>query len=268
MRCAPPSDDPSTMEQLVLIERDAARRTTTLTLNRPARRNALNLPLLDAFKSTLEAVAHDHGTRVLVIRGAGTIFCSGMDLADTASEPIKAVEAIRDVFLAIAGSPQVTIALVQGAAVAGGGGLAAACDFVVMADDAKIGFPEVKRGLVAALVAALLRRQMREHDLRELLLVGELIPAVRAEKIGLAHRVVLATELATTAHNIARSICEGGPGAIAETKSLLGRLANRSLADDFNIALETHSRTRDANEAREGSRAYLEKRKPSWCDHP
>jgi methylglutaconyl-CoA hydratase len=256
------------MEQLVLIERDAARRITTLTLNRPARRNALNLPLLDAFKSTLEALAHDHGTRVLVIRGAGTVFCSGMDLAETASEPIKAVEMIRDVFLAIAGSRMVTIALVQGAAVAGGGGLAAACDFTVMADDAKIGFPEVRRGLVAALVAALLRRQLREHDLRELLLLGELIPAVRAEKIGLAHRVVLAQELAATAQNIARGICEGGPGAVAETKALLGRLAGRSLGEDFAIALETHARTRDAEEAREGARAFVEKRKPSWCDKP
>jgi methylglutaconyl-CoA hydratase len=256
------------MEQLVLIERDATRRTTTLTLNRPARRNALNLPLLEAFKATLEAVAHDHGTRVLVIRGAGPVFCSGMDLADTAAEPIKAVELVRDVFLAIAGSPLVTIALVHGAAVAGGGGLAAACDFTVMADDAKIGFPEVKRGLVAALVAALLRRQMREHDLRELLLIGELIPAVRAEKIGLAHRVVVATELTTTAQNLARAICEGGPGAVAETKALLGRLAARPLAEDFAIALETHSRTRDSEEAREGSRAFVEKRKPSWSEKP
>jgi methylglutaconyl-CoA hydratase len=256
------------MEQLVLIERDAARRTMTLTLNRPARRNALNLPLLDAIKSALEATAHDHANRVLILRGAGLVFCSGMDLAETAAEPIKAVEAIRDVFLAIANSRLVTIALVQGAAIAGGGGLAAACDFVVMADDAKIGFPEVKRGLVAALVAALLRRQMREHDLRELLLVGELIPAVRAEKIGLAHRVVLAAELVTAAQSIARGVCEGGPGAIAETKALLGRLAARPLAEDFAIALETHSRTRDADEAREGSRAYLEKRKPSWCEHP
>ena len=254
------------MEQLVLIERDAARRTTTLTLNRPARRNALNLPLLEALKSTLEAVAHDHANRVLILRGAGPVFCSGLDLADTAAEPIRAVEAVRDVFLAIAHSPLVTIALVQGAAVAGGGGLAAACDFLLMADDAKIGFPEVKRGLVAALVAALLRRQMREHDLRELLLIGELIPAVRAEKIGLAHRVVLATDLMTTAQSLARGISEGGPGAVAETKALLGRLAARPLAEDFALALETHARTRDADEAREGARAFVEKRKPSWIE--
>ena len=256
------------MEQTVLIERDAARRMTTLTLNRPARRNALNLPLLDAFKTAIADASVDPSLRVLVLRGAGPAFCSGMDLAETAKEPIKAVERVRDVFLALATCPLVTIALVHGAAVAGGGGLAAACDFVVMADDARIGFPEVKRGLVAALVAALLRRQLRESDLRELLLVGELIPAVRAEKIGLAHRVVVATELASTAQNIARAVCEGGPGAIAETKALLGRLAPRSLADDFAIALETHGRTRDSAEAREGSRAFLEKRRPTWtADH-
>ena len=90
--------------------------------------------------------------------------------------------------------------------------------------------------------------------------------AVRAEKIGLAHRVVLASELVTAAQNIARGICEGGPGAIAETKALLGRLAARPLAEDFAIALETHSRTRDSDEAREGSRAFVEKRKPSWSE--
>ncbi len=256
------------MAQTVLIERDAARHTTTLTLNRPARRNALNLPLLVAFKAAIDEAARDSGQRVLVLRGAGPVFCSGMDLAETAAEPIKAVELARDVFLALDSCPLITIALVQGAAVAGGGGLAAACDFVVMADDARIGFPEVKRGLVAALVAALLRRRMREHELRELLLIGELIPAVRAEKIGLAHRVVVATALESTAQTIARAVCEGGPGAIAETKALLGRLGARSLADDFAIALETHSRTRDSEEAREGSRAFVEKRRPSWVENP
>ena len=256
------------MEQPVLIEHDAARRTTTLTLNRPARRNALNLPMLDALKSAIDAAVRENGNRALILRGAGPVFCSGMDLLETAAEPIKAVEMVRDVFLALANCPLITIALVHGAAVAGGGGLAAACDFVVMADDAKIGFPEVKRGLVAALVAALLRRQIREHDLRELLLVGELVPAVRAEKIGLAHRVVLAAALLTTAQNLVRSVCEGGPGAVAETKALLGRLAPRPLVDDFAIALETHSRTRDADEAREGAKAFLEKRKPAWVANP
>ena len=252
------------MEQPVLIERDAERHTTTLTLNRPARRNALNLPLLDALKTAIEAAAREEGTRALILRGAGPVFCSGMDLAETAAEPMKAVEMVRDLFLTVAQSPLITVGVVHGAAVAGGGGLAVCCDFVVMSDDAKIGFPEVKRGLVAALVAALLRRQIREHDLRELLLVGELIPAVRAEKIGLAHRVVVSTSLLSTAHNLIRSVCEGGPGAVAETKALLGRLAARPLAEDFAIALETHTRTRDADEAREGARAFLEKRKPSW----
>ena len=115
-------------------------------------------------------------------------------------------------------------------------------------------------------MAALLRRQLRASDLRELLLLGELIPAVRAEKIGLAHRVVVAGELTATAQRLARAVCEGGPGAITETKALLGRLATRSLADDFAIALETHGRTRDSAEAREGARAFVEKRKPSWSE--
>lgn len=252
------------MEQIVLIERDAVRRMLTLTLNRPARRNALNLPLLEAFKSAIHEAGGDRDLRVLVVRGAGPVFCSGMDLAETAAEPFKAVELARDIFLALTSCPLVTIALVQGAAVAGGGGVAAACDFVVMADDAKIGFPEVKRGLVAALVAALLRRQVREAELRELLLVGELIPALRAQKMGLVHRVVPAAELESAAKDIARAMGTGGPGAIAETKALLGRLAPRSLAEDFALALEAHGRTRDSAEAREGSLAFVEKRKPAW----
>ena len=252
------------MEQTVLIERDSGRHLTTLTLNRPARRNALNFPLLESLKSAIEEAGRDPDLRVLVLRGAGPAFCSGMDLAESAAEPIRAIEMVRDAFLALATCSLVTIALVHGAAVAGGGGLAAACDFVVMADDAKIGFPEAKRGLVAALVAALLRRQIREPDLRELLLLGELIPAGRAEKIGLAHRVVPASDLVTTAQTLARAIGEGGPGAIVETKALLGRLGPRSLTEDFAIALETHGRTRDSAEAREGSRAFIEKRKPAW----
>ncbi len=254
------------MEQPLLIERHAAAPVVTLTLNRPAKRNALNLPLLHALRSALEEESHARRARVLVFRGAGPAFCSGMDLAETGAVPHETAAAVRALLLAIAESPLVTIAAVEGHAVAGGAGIVAACDFAVIASEAKLGFPEVRRGLVAALVTVFLRRQVRERDLRELLLVGDLIAADRAKAIGLVNRVVpTAADVLPEVLRFAESIRLGGPESIGGTKHLLHALHPRSLEEDTLISLEIHRHTRDSSEAREGAAAFLEKRLPSWA---
>ena len=187
-----------------------------------------------------------------------------MDLAATAGQPHETAEAVRDALLALAECPLPTLALVQGAAVAGGMGFAAACDFVVMADDARIGLPEVRRGLVAALVTVLLRRQLRERELRELLLAGELIPAARAREIGFASSVVPAARLDEEAARLAAALAQGGPHALAATKHLLAALHPRPLREEMDLALAAHRSARDSDEAREGAAAFLEKRAPNW----
>jgi methylglutaconyl-CoA hydratase len=165
---------------------------------------------------------------------------------------------------AIDQSPLVTIAGVHGAALAGGGGIMAACDFVVAADDLRIGFPEVHRGLVPALVMILLHRQLRDRDLRELVLLGKSIDARRAHAMGLVHQVVPKDELWPTALQLAEQVLQGAPQAIARTKQLLRELQPRPMSDNFHRALMHHHAARTNDEALEGIAAFLEKRSPYW----
>jgi methylglutaconyl-CoA hydratase len=139
-----------------------------------------------------------------------------------------------------------------------------ACDFVIAAERTKIGYPEVRRGLVAGLVMTFLRRQLRERDLRELLLMSELIDAERAQEIGLVNRVVPPDELEATAQQIASAVLQGAPGAITNSKRLLDDLWPSSVADDIALALRHHMEARESDEAKEGIAAFLEKRPPKW----
>lgn len=249
------------MEQPLLIEFDRAARIAIITLNRPSRRNALNLPLLQALATALREAIDDPSCRALILSGAGPVFCAGLDLAETAESPREAAEAVRDVLLAIARCPLPTIAVVRGAAVAGGAGLAAGCDFVVMEETARIGFSEVRRGLVPALVSVFLRGQIRDRDLRELLLTGELISARRALEIGLVNRLAPDGGALAAAGELAASLMAGGPEAVATTKRLL---ASRSWEADCEHALAVHHDARDSAEARQGAAAFFSKSPPPW----
>lgn len=253
------------MEQPLLIERDVTARTVSLVLNRPEKRNALDLPLLRALREAVETEGSS-GARALILRGNGPAFCSGMDLAATAGVPHETAEAVRAVLLALAHCPILTIAAVQGHAVAGGAGLVAACDFAVMSATAKIGYPEVKRGLVAALVSVFLRRQVAERDLKRLLLLGDLLPAEEARAMGLVDQVVPdATSVSAAVDALASAARSGGPDAIKATKHLLHALHPRTLEEETQIALDLHRHARDSAEAREGAAAFLEKRLPAWA---
>ncbi len=167
--------------------------------------------------------------------------------------------------LALAETRLVTIAAVHGAAVAGGAGIMSACDFVIAAEHTRIGYPEVRRGLVAGLVMTFLRRQLRERDLRELLLASELIDSERASQIGLVNRVVPSGELESETQKFAASVLQGAPGAIANSKRLMDELWSRSVRADIEIALRHHLEARDSPEAKEGITAFLEKRPPNWA---
>src|SRR5215469_4710023 len=181
---------------VVLVEKQTPQ-VTLVTLNRPERRNSLTIELLTELVAAVTAAASDAQQRVLILRGAGAAFCTGLDLK-AAADRTKAhttAEMVAKTLIAIAETRLVTIAAVHGAAVAGGAGIMAACDFVVAAERTKIGFPEVRRGLVAGLVMTFLRRQVGERHMRELLFSGELIDAARAEEIGLVNRIVSPDEV-------------------------------------------------------------------------
>ncbi len=239
---------------------------TTLALNRPDKRNALNLELLEQLVAAVAAAENNPAQRVLILRGEGPAFCAGLDLAEAANpeHAHRSATLIAQALRALSATRLVTIAAVHGAAIAGGAGLMSACDFAVAAEGTKLGYPEPRRGLVAGLVMTVLRRQLRERDARELLLTGELIDATRAQTIGLVNRVVPASELLNAAREYAAAVLHGGPEAVANTKKLFAELWHRPVQADLERALAFHLEARNSPEAKEGIAAFHEKRPPKW----
>jgi methylglutaconyl-CoA hydratase len=237
-----------------------------LTLNRPDKRNALNLDLIEQITVTMAQVAADVNRRVLIVRGAGPSLCAGLDLTET-SQPLAAersAAALAKMYETLCDSPLVTIAASHGNAVGGGAGLVLACDFVVAAEDLKLGFPEVHRGLVAALVTTILRRQVNDRTARELVLLGQTIDARRAVDIGLVNRAVPCDRLMDEAIALARQACLGAPNAIVRSKRLLDDFGARPIRKELRRALKYHLEARHSSEAQEGMRAFAEKRAPAW----
>ena len=250
---------------VVLIEKQGAQ-ITVVTLNRPERRNSLTIELLNELISAVKAASDQPNERVLILRGAGAAFCTGLDLKEAAdqSKAHETAELVAKTLITLAETRLVTIAAVHGAAVAGGAGIMSACDYVVAAERTKIGYPEARRGLVAGLVMTFLRRQVGERNLRELVLGGELIDAARAKEIGLVNRVVAPNELMDEAQKFADSVLQGAPNALAQTKRLIEELWSTSVKEDVDLALKHHMQARESAEAREGIAAFNEKRKPNW----
>jgi methylglutaconyl-CoA hydratase len=241
-----------------------------LTLNRPDKRNALSVGLVRALLAALTAVERDTAQRVLILAGAGPVFCAGLDLAE-AADPDKAHESaglIAQLLQRVSESRLVTIAVVQGAAIAGGAGLMSACDFAYVEEQAQIGYPETRRGLVAALVMTFLRRQLRERDARRILLTGELFSGRHAEVIGLVNEALRADQLMPAALHTAAEVLQGGPEAVVRTKQLLAALWPSGLARDLEQAMQSHLAARQSAETQEGIAAFREKRRPGWAPGP
>jgi len=250
---------------VVLIEKQSPQ-ITVATLNRPERRNSLTIELLNELIATIKIASDEPRERVLILRGAGAAFCTGLDLKEAADQKKAQLtaELVAKTLITLAETRLVTIAVVHGAAVAGGAGIMSACDFVVAAEKTKIGYPEVRRGLVAGLVMTFLRRQVGERNMRELLFGGELIDAERARAIGLVNRVVAPNELMNEAQKFADSVLQGAPNALAQTKRLIEELWSTSVKEDVDVALKHHMQARESAEAREGIAAFNEKRPPNW----
>lgn len=235
-----------------------------LTLNRPEKRNALNIPLLEALVSELESLRSTQ--RAIIINGAGPVFCSGLDLSESTQLVKEETSAnlLAKLYTTIYEMPSLTIGAVHGAALGGGIGLACACDYVFAAPNTRFGFPEVQRGLVPAQVAGILRRQVSQRKMRELLLFGDNIEADEALRIGLINQIVAPEDLLNAAVKIAKQGLKGAPQAIHRTKVLMEALSIRGIEDDLDIAMDFHHKARHSGEAREGIQAFLEKRKPAW----
>lgn len=255
-----------------LVVREVNGSVAFVVLNRPDRRNALSRALVAELGDALSAHAADPAVRSVVLTGAGGVFCAGMDLneaeasghtAEAERGAIADVQAVADLIQQVHALAKPTIAALNGDAYAAGAGLAAACDFVVAAEGAKIGYPEVKRGLVAAVVMDDLVRQVGSRRARALLLTGEPVDADEAERWGLVNRVVAPARVRDEAAALARSLAAGGPKAMATVKRLLDEAGGRP--PDLRGAAAVSAAVRVSDEALEGMRAFLEKRPPRWA---
>jgi methylglutaconyl-CoA hydratase len=242
----------------------------TLTLNRPDNRNAISYELIDELLRALEEVKNS-SAHVLIVTGAGKAFCSGMDLDNlkaltdrTPEQNLEDSRKMASVFRSLYDFPKPTIAAVNGAAVAGGTGIATLCDFTLAVPDAKFGYTEVRIGFVPAIVSTFLLRQVGEKIARALLLTGRLFDAQEALRIGLINEIVPPERLLDRARELATQIMENSPMSLAYTKRLLSDHARAELDSQIEAAVRENAAIRATADFREGVTSFLEKRKPKW----
>jgi methylglutaconyl-CoA hydratase len=238
----------------------------TLTLNRPDKRNALNAELLDRLHQMVERADLDADVRVLVVRGAGKDFCAGADLDELLasvdhSEAENEASALRlgTLFERLRAVPKPVIAMVHGRALAGGAGLATACDLIVAAADAQLGYPEIQRGFAPAMVTALLRRIVGEKVALDLVLTGRVLRADEAERVGLISRVVPAVELERATLALAGELARASGSALAFTKRLFYELDGTSLADGISRGARVNAVARNTPDFRDSIARFLKK---------
>lgn len=256
-------------DELILIENPLPG-VISLILNRPEKRNALNIPLLLALNRRLQQIKNRSEYRVLILRGAGPVFCAGLDLKEASQDEHEEESAglLAKTLQTLYQMPQATLAGIQGTALAGGAGLACACDFLLMEENATIGFPEVRRGLVAAQVMVFLKKKLADSKIKELTLFGESVSAQMAYDMGLCLRLVASGQLVSAYEDVSKQLLKASPHAIEATKQLMAALSAQSLPAEFDIAMQFHHAARHSEEAKEGIQAFLEKRKPSWEINP
>lgn len=243
-----------------------------LWLSRPEVRNALNDELIGALETALEVLEKDAGARVLVLAGRGPAFCAGGDLARmekaakmTKSRSRREASRFAKLLYRLHAYPKPVVARVHGPAFAGGMGLAAAADLVVVAEEAEFALPETRIGLVPAMISPYLVRAMGAQQARRYILTGERLGAKEAHRIGFAHECVPAAELDATVERICSRLAQAGPEALARAKKLLARVEGAAITPELaNETAAALAEVRAGAEAREGIRSFLEKRKPSW----
>lgn len=256
-----------------LVRYDHRPPAVVLTLDRPDKRNALSRQLIADLTAAVRRADDDPQARCVVLTGEGSAFCAGMDLdelrgtlgeqSDMIWEDAQKLSSLYDLLYRL---PKPTIAAVNGAAVAGGAGLVTVCDLAVAVGGAKFGYPEVRRGLVAAMVMPHLLRHVGERTARWLLLTGELIDAAEAKRTGLVNEVVSPDSLMETTLRWGRSLAEGGPKALATTKELLARCSRQAMSVEELGRASAEPRLGD--ECRHGLAAFFDKRPAPWVSEP
>lgn len=245
---------------------DVSDGVATLTLNRPEKRNALNGALVQALKDRLTRAEADETVRVVALRGAGKDFCSGADLAEMEriapmglEENVEDARTLGALFRQMRRHPQPVVAVVHGRALAGGCGLASACDLVLARDDAELGYPEVHLGFVPALVMTILRRKVGEGQAFELVAQGDRFDAEEARRLGLVNRIYPAARFDEDVATYLKRLAAKPASAVTLTKSLLYELDELDFDAGLERAAEVNAEARMTEACKEGVRRFLEK---------
>ncbi len=245
----------------------------TIILNRPDKRNALSRQLIADLKQALEDFHLERSVRAVILTGAGTAFCAGMDLAEmrATSEqedpfPQWHIDAViyRDLLHQMLEFPKPIIVAVNGPAMAGGVGLVLAADLVIAAQEAAFGLPEPRRGIVAGMVAPLLHFRLGGSQAARLLLGAHTIAAAEAHRIGLVHELVDSDFVWARAQQLAVEVSKSAPEALQLTKQLLNQTIGEELGTLLNAGAAASATARTTDAAKEGLAAFLEKREPQW----
>jgi methylglutaconyl-CoA hydratase len=234
----------------------------TITLDRPERRNALSPELVDSLAEHLREAVADPAARVVVLTNAGTTFCAGADLK--AGGAGSARHSLVDVLTAILDAPKPVVGRIAGHCMGGGVGLAAACDVSVVADDARIGFTEVRIGVAPAMISVVCLPKLGRADAAELFLSGERISAGRAVEVGLLNRAVPRADLDAAVADVVDQLVRGGPAALAAAKRLLREVPDLPRDEAFSLTEALSAELFASDEAAEGMAAFREKRPARW----
>ncbi|HUC41291.1 MAG TPA: enoyl-CoA hydratase/isomerase family protein [Gemmatimonadales bacterium] len=238
----------------------------TATLNRPDKRNAIDTPMIDELLAALERADLDASARVVAIRGAGRDFCAGMDLNELLASADHTLEQNRQaalhfaqVFISMRRLPKPIVALVHGRALAGGCGLATACDLILAAESAQFGYPEVQRGFVPAMVMTMLRRTVGEKLAFDLATTGRVLDGTEAATAGLASRVYEDADFEEQAGEVLRVLAEASPSALAFTKQQFYQLDGLSFDDGLRLGADVNAASRSTPDFRAALSAFLKK---------
>jgi methylglutaconyl-CoA hydratase len=238
----------------------------TVTLNRADKRNAIDTAMIDGLLAAIERADLDGTIRVVAVRGAGRDFCAGMDLNEllasadhTPEENRQAALHFAQVFMRMRQLPKPIVALVQGRALAGGCGLATACDLILAAESAQFGYPEVQRGFVPAIVMTMLRRAVGEKIAFDLATTGRLLDGTEAAAAGLASRVYEDADFEEQAGEVLRVLAEASPSALAFTKQQFYQLDGLSFDDGLRLGADVNAVSRSTPDFRAALSAFLKK---------
>jgi enoyl-CoA hydratase/carnithine racemase len=250
-----------------ILESDGT--TAFITLNRPERRNALSLEMLQELTGHFRKIGNDAGTRVVVLRANGPAFCAGHDIAEMTGKDggfyRELFEACTVLMETLQGIPQPVIAQVHAMATAAGCQLVASCDLAVAAREAKFATPGVRIGLFCSTPMVALSRRVGSARAMEMLLTGEPISADEALAAGLVNRVVAASDLAETTRALAAKISSSSPYVVAIGKAAFYRQLQMPQPLAYDYAQDVMSMNAQAADAQEGMKAFLDKRAPKWC---